>query len=180
MSRIGKIPVQVLKDAKITINKSDILVEGPKGKLSLPLPPKIVVKQDKDVLVVTRLGEDKQTRANHGTIRARLKAMIIGVTKGHRKDLEIQGVGFRAAQAGNKITFNLGLSHPIEFVVPADVKATVTSQTQISIEGADIIKVGQAAAEIRAFKPAEPYKAKGVRYVGEVIRRKQGKSAGKK
>ncbi len=179
MSRIGKIPVAVPKEVKINIQPSLVHLEGPKGKLDITIPHGIKVESKDGRLFVTRTVDTKQNRANHGTIRARLVNMVEGVTKGHRKDLELQGVGFRANLQGKKVIFNLGLSHPIEFDIPDTVKVAVTNQTAITVEGADNIAVGQIAASMRALKPAEPYKGKGVRYLGEVVKRKQGKSVTK-
>ena len=179
MSRIGRIPVPVPKEVKITISPGNVHVEGPKGKLDLSIPQGIQVELKDEVLNVTRQSDEKQDCSNHGTIRARLTSMIQGVTKGHKKMLEIQGIGFRANLQGKKIVFNLGLSHPVEFPVPDSVKVAVTDQTAISVEGADFVMVGQIAANIRALKPVEPYKGKGIRYAGENVRRKQGKSVTK-
>ncbi len=179
MSRIGKIPVAVPKNVKVGVDSSHVHVEGPNGKLELRLPCGIHVELKDSRLIVGRTADTKQDRSNHGTIRAHLVNMITGVTQGHKKELELQGVGFRAQLHGKKIVFNLGFSHPIEFEVPAQVKVTVPVQTSIILEGADNIAVGQAAASIRAIKPAEPYKGKGIRYVGEIVRRKQGKSVTK-
>ncbi len=179
MSRIGKIPVTVPKNVKVGVDSSHVRVEGPNGKLDFRLPRGIQVELKDSRLIVGRTADTKQDRSNHGTIRAHLVNMITGVTQGHKKELELQGVGFRAQLQGKKIIFNLGFSHPVEFEVPAQVKATVPAQTSIILEGADNIAVGQAAASIRAIKPAEPYKGKGIRYVGEIVRRKQGKSVTK-
>jgi len=137
------------------------------------------VEHKNDQLVINRLSDAKQNRANHGTMRANLANMITGLTQGHKKELEIQGIGFRAQLQGDKITFNLGFSHPVEFFVPKDVQVTVPTPTSIVVEGADNISVGQVASTIRGLKPVEPYKGKGIRYVGEVVRRKQGKSVTK-
>ena len=179
MSRIGKIPVSVPKDVKVHLQSDRVKIEGKNGALNLKIPQGIKVTQDNDQLVVTRLDNSKQSRANHGTTRAHLVNMIQGVTTGHKKSLEIQGIGFRAQMQGKKITFNLGFSHPVEFEVPDTVKVTVPTQTAIVVEGSDKMQVGQVAAKIRALKPVEPYKGKGIRYVGEVVRRKQGKSVSK-
>ena len=179
MSRIGKILVSLPKEVKITINPSTVHLEGAKGKLDLSLPRGISIEQIEGQLKVSRKGDTKQDRANHGMIRAHLVNMIDGVSKGHKKELEIQGVGFRATLQGAKILLNVGLSHPVEFPVPGNVKISVPTQTSIIIEGSDICSVGQAAATLRAIKPAEPYKGKGIRYVGEVVRRKQGKAVTK-
>ena len=179
MSRIGRNPVQIPKEVKINIKDSIVHIEGPKGKLDLFLPVGIQVQSEDSKLMVSRKGDTKQDRSNHGTIRARLASMIEGVTKGHKRELEIQGLGFRAQAKGQQIVFNLGFSHPVEVDVPADVKVAVPSQTNIIVEGADNARVGQVAAKIRALKPVEPYKGKGIRYVGEFVRRKQGKSVTK-
>lgn len=179
MSRIGKNPVEVPKEIKVTVNAGSVHLEGPKGKLDLNLPHNIKVELKDQKLIVNRVSNEKQARSNHGTIRARLANMIEGLVKGHKKDLEIQGLGFRAALQGTKVVFNLGLSHPVEFEVPKDVKISIPTQTNISVEGADSALVGMVASKIRSLKPAEPYKGKGIRYVGEYIRRKQGKSVSK-
>ncbi len=179
MSRIGKIPVAVPKEVKINVHPSHVHMEGPKGKLDLNIPHGIKVEFKDGQLLVTRTSDTKQNRANHGTIRAHLVNIVEGVTKGHRKDLELQGVGFRAQIQGKKIILSLGLSHPIEFDIPDTVKVAIVNQTAITVEGADITSVGQIAASMRALKPAEPYKGKGVRYLGEVVKRKQGNSVTK-
>jgi large subunit ribosomal protein L6 len=179
MSRVGKNPISVPKDVKVNIDSANVRVEGKKGKLELPIPHGINVELKDERLTVTRISNAKQNRANHGTIRARLASMIIGVTEGHKKDLEIQGIGFRAQLQGKKLLMNLGFSHPVEYAVPDYVKATVATQTSITIEGADKVLVGQVAAKIRDMKRVEPYKGKGIRYVNENVRRKQGKSTTK-
>lgn len=179
MSRVGKVPVTIPKDVKLSMSASEIQVEGARGKLAVVIPQGIKVGQDADKVTFDRLSNTKQGRANHGTVRALLANMITGVTKGHRKELEIQGLGFRANLQGQRIVFSLGFSHPVEFEVPNDVKIQVPTQTSIIIEGADKMRVGQVAAKIRSLKPVEPYKGKGIRYVGEIVRRKQGKSVTK-
>lgn len=179
MSRIGKIPVSVPKEVKISIAPKNVHMESGKGKLDLPLPSGIKVEFKDDKLMVSRTNDEKQSRTNHGTVRAHLVNMIDGLTKGHKKELEIQGLGFRAQLQGKKVAFTLGFSHPVEFDVPVDVKISVPTQTNIIIEGANLERVGQVAAQLRGLKPAEPYKGKGLRYLGEVIRRKQGKSVTK-
>ncbi len=179
MSRIGKVPVSYPKEVKVAVENGTVRVEGPKGKLSLDVPQGVKVEQQEGNLVVTRVSDVKQFRASHGTVRALLANMVEGVTKGHKKDLEIQGVGFRAQMQGNKLTLNLGFSHPVEFEVPAEVKVSVPQPTAISIEGIDKTLVGAVAAKIRDLKRPEPYKGKGIRYAGEQVRRKQGKSVTK-
>ena len=180
MSRIGKLPVVITNDVKVSVDSQAIKVEGSKGKLELTIPQGIKVEQKSNELLVTRLSDSKQNRASHGTIRAHLKNMIHGVSKGFRKDIELTGLGYRVELKGKKLVFNLGFSHPVEFEIPADVKVLAPTQTTISVEGHSAESVGQVAAKIRALKPAEPYKGKGFKYAGEVIRRKQGKSVSKK
>jgi len=179
MSRIGKVPINVPQEVKIAITEGSVSFEGPKGKESLAIPHGIKVEQKDNQLIVSRVSEVKQNRANHGTIRVRIANIIKGVTAGHKKELEIQGVGFRANLQGNKLVLSLGFSHPVEFEVPKEIKVTVPNQTSISVEGTDKVMVGQVAAKIRDYKRPEPYKGKGIRYVGEVVRRKQGKSVTK-
>lgn len=179
MSRIGKIPVAVPKDVQVTQSGQEIDVKGPKGSLKMGVPNGITVSIEENQLVVTKNSNVKQVRASHGTTRAHLANMVKGVTQGHKKDLEIQGIGFRAQLKGKTIEFNLGFSHPVKYDVDADVTIQVPTQTAISVEGMDITRVGQVAASIRGLKPVEPYKGKGIRYVGEVVRRKQGKSVTK-
>ncbi|MBF0570116.1 MAG: 50S ribosomal protein L6 [Candidatus Omnitrophica bacterium] len=179
MSRIGKIPLALPKEVKVTITPSTVNIEGPKGKLSLSLPHAIKVEQKEQNLLISRSNDVKQARADHGTTRALLKNMIIGVSKGHAKDLEIQGIGFRAQVAGQKLTISLGFSHPVVFDIPAGVKVVSPKPTEIKLESADKTLLGQIAAKLRGIKPPEPYKGKGIRYVGEVVKRKQGKSATK-
>jgi len=179
MSRIGKNPVKVPKEVKVTIDSSKIMLEGSKGKLDKDIPLGIKVEHKDDQLSVSRTSNSKQNRANHGTFRAHLSNMIEGVNHGHKKQLEIHGIGFRAQLQGDKIVFNLGFSHPVEFFCPKEIKVTVSNQTSIIVEGVDKECIGQVAANIRALKPVEPYKGKGIRYVNEVVRRKQGKSVTK-
>jgi large subunit ribosomal protein L6 len=163
----------------LSVTPTAVNVEGPKGKLSAVLPYGIKVDQKDGTVVITRVSESKQACADHGTLRALVKNMIVGVTKGHTKDLEIQGLGFRAQVTGQKLSMILGFSHPVEFMVPKEVKITVAKPTEIKLESADNILLGLIAAKIRAIKPPEPYKGKGIRYVGEVVKRKQGKSVTK-
>ena len=179
MSRLGKIPVAVPKGVKIAYQSPNVLTEGPKGKLSLRVPMGISIEVKDDKVLVGRQANSKQNRSDHGTVRAILVNMIEGVTKGHKKELEIQGVGFRAQVSGQKLELNLGFSHPINFDVPAGVKVTTPKPTEIVIEGLDNALVGNVAAHIRKIKPPEPYKGKGIRYSKEVVRRKQGKAVTK-
>ena len=179
MSRIAKTPVDLPKNVKVVFDKKKVNVEGPKGKLSMNIPSEVVLEQKEDKLFVNRLSDSKQARANHGTTKRLIVNMCEGVTNGHRRDLEIQGVGFRVAVQGNKLVMNLGFSHPIEYEFPKDVKVASAKPTEISVEGVDKALVGLVAAKIRGFKPPEPYKGKGIRFVGEVVKRKQGKQVTK-
>lgn len=177
MSRVGKQPIP-LPD-KVTIKVAQdraVLVEGPKGKLAWKLPEGVTLTQENGQVTITRDNEERRTRAMHGTTQRLLGNMVEGVSKGYRKDLEIHGVGFRAAVKGDKLDLSLGQSHPRLHPIPAGIKITVNENTKIAIEGIDKQLVGQVAADIRAYYPPEPYKGKGVRYAGEQIRRKAGKS----
>ncbi|MCB1211763.1 MAG: 50S ribosomal protein L6 [Verrucomicrobiales bacterium] len=177
MSRVGKQPISIPDKVSVKIGADrSVLVEGPKGKLNWTLPENVEVKTEGSELLVTRLNEERTVRAMHGTTQRLLVNMVTGVSQGFRKDLEIQGVGFRAAVKGTDIDLNLGQSHPRLHPIPDGVKVTVTDNTKIAIEGIDKQIVGQLAADIRAYYPPEPYKGKGVRYAGEHVRRKAGKS----
>lgn len=177
MSRIGKKPIALPPKVKVSIATSgDVTVEGPKGKLAWQLPKAVRAKVEADAVTVERDGESRQVRALHGLSRALLANMVLGVNEGFKRDLEIQGVGFKAAVQGQKLNLSLGKSHPILFDIPKDIKITVTDNTKISVEGIDKHLVGQVAADIRGFYPPEPYKGKGVRYAGEQVRRKEGKT----
>ncbi len=179
MSRIAKTPVALPKGVKIAVGGGKVNVEGPKGKLSLDVPAGIALEQKEDKLFVNRLDDSKQSRSNHGTVKRLIVNMCDGVTNGHRKSLEIQGVGFRAAMQGTKLILNVGFSHPVEYEIPQGVTVASAKPTEISVEGVDKMLVGMVAAKIRGFKPPEPYKGKGIRYTGEVVRRKQGKQVTK-
>ncbi|HOY09768.1 MAG TPA: 50S ribosomal protein L6 [Candidatus Omnitrophota bacterium] len=179
MSRKGKIPIVVPKEVKVAVDGSQVHLEGPKGKMSLSMPCGIKVEQKDNQLVVTRANDTKQGRANHGTIRALLVNMVTGVTTGHKKEVEIQGIGYRAQLQGNTIIFTLGLSHQVEFVVPKELKVAVPKPTSIVLEGINKPLIGQVASKIRDLKRPEPYKGKGIRYLGEIVKTKQGKSVTK-
>lgn len=179
MSRIGKIPVSLPKGIKTTLTDGRVLVEGPKGKLSLNLPKGISLETKEEKIFVHRSADTKQAKSNHGTIRAILVNMVKGVTQGHKEALEIQGVGFRAQAQGQKLNVSLGFSHPIDLDIPAGVSVKTPKPTDIEIEGVDSALVGEVAAKIRRLKPPEPYKGKGIRYAGEYVRRKQGKTVTK-
>lgn len=177
MSRVGKQIIQLPGKVALKIGADQsVLVEGPKGKLKWTLPAGVKVAVDGTNVSVTRENEERKTRSMHGTTQRLLSNMVKGVSEGYRKDLEIHGVGFRAAVKGNVIDLNLGQSHPRLHPIPEGIKVTVTDNTKIAVEGIDKQMVGQVAADIRSYYPPEPYKGKGVRYVGEHIRRKAGKS----
>ena len=179
MSRVGKKSIVLPDKVTVKVSGATVEVEGPKGKLSWTLPNGITATVEANELVVTRADESRQLRALHGTNRSLLNNMVIGVSAGFVKNLEIVGVGFRAAVKGDILDLNLGKSHPINQAIPAGLKVTVTDNTKIAVEGIDKQVVGQFAAEVRGYYPPEPYKGKGVRFAGEVIRRKVGKSVGK-
>ncbi|HON08086.1 MAG TPA: 50S ribosomal protein L6 [Verrucomicrobiota bacterium] len=176
MSRIGKQPITVPKSAKVQIQGRKIYVEGPKGKLTYELPETISAELENGILKLKRESEDSKSKALHGLSRAIVNNLVNGVTEGFVKKLEIQGVGFKAAVQGNVLNLTLGYSHPINYSIPAQIKVTVEENTKITVEGPDKHLVGQVAADIRAFYPPEPYKGKGIRYVGEHIIRKEGKT----
>ena len=176
MSRIGKQPIAIPPKVKVEVKGQQVSVEGPKGKLNWQLPRRTTAKVDNGKIVVSRQGEDDQAKALHGLSRALLNNMVRGVTEGFVKKLEIQGVGFKAAVQGKNVNLNLGYSHPIVYPLPDQVKVTVEENTKLTVEGPDRQLVGQVAAELRGFYPPEPYKGKGVRYVGEYVVRKEGKT----
>lgn len=176
MSRIGKKPVEIPAPVKVAVNGRVVHVEGPKGKLDMQLPLSVSATVSGNRISVTSQGEDRNARANHGLARSLIHNMVQGASQGFQKKLEIQGVGFKAAVQGKNLNLSLGFSHPILFPIPSDIKITVTENTMIQIDGADKQKVGEVAASIRRFYPPEPYKGKGVRYVGEHVRRKEGKT----
>lgn len=177
MSRVGKQTISIPDKVSINIGADrSVKVKGPKGELAWTIPAGITVSTESSLISVNRESEDRRVRALHGTTQRLINNMIIGVSQGYRKDLEIHGVGFRAAVKGSNIDLQLGQSHDRLHPIPQGVKVTVTENTKIAIEGIDKQVVGQLAADIRAYYPPEPYKAKGVRYVGEYIRRKAGKS----
>jgi large subunit ribosomal protein L6 len=177
MSRIGKKPIELPAKVKVSITTDGLLqAEGPKGKLEWVLPGAIkgVIKENK--LVFERSSDDRKVRALHGLTRALVNNMVAGVSQGFAKDLEIHGVGFKAALQGKVLKLNLGFSHDILYPIPEGIKITITENTKLKIEGVDRQLVGQVAANIRAYYPPEPYKGKGVRYAGEQIIRKEGKT----
>jgi large subunit ribosomal protein L6 len=177
MSRIGNKPVPIPPKVKVNFSPDrSVQVEGPKGKLNWQLPEGIEGKIEGDTLTLARKSESRQVRALHGLSRALLNNMVTGVSTGFTRQLEIQGVGFKAAVQGQKLNLSLGFSHPVVFEIPDDIKITVTDNTKLLVEGVDRQVVGQVAANIRAYYPPEPYKGKGVRYSDEQVRRKEGKT----
>lgn len=176
MSRIGKTPVSIPEGVDVAIDGQRVTVKGPKGEVSNVLPETVSVSIEDGEVKVERPSDSARDKAMHGLARSLVANMVEGVTEGFGKRLEIVGVGYRAEAGGSTVRLNLGFSHPIEYEVPEGIEVTTPSQTQIEIRGADKQKVGQVAAELRGFRPAEPYKGKGVRYEGEQVRRKAGKT----
>lgn len=181
MSRVGKSPVKVAAGVKVAINGADIKVEGPKGKLSYKLPRGISAKLDKDVIVVER-HENLVPNASalHGLSRTLVANMVHGVSQGFTKELDIVGVGYRAAMKGQVLSMTVGYSHPVDYTLPAGITGKVENNTHVVLTGADKQLVGEVAAKIRSFKKPEPYQGKGIKYSNEVIIRKEGKAAGAK
>jgi len=177
MSRIGQKPITVPDKVKVAVQGPIVNIEGPRGKLKHTLPDAIVARIEGKCLLVENKGGTRQHKALHGLSRSLLANFVQGASEGFQKKLEIQGVGFKAALQGKTLNLNLGFSHPITYPVPDDIKVTVTDNVNILIEGADKQKVGAVASDIRRFYPPEPYKGKGVRYAGEQIIRKEGKTA---
>ncbi len=176
MSRIGKQPVPIPEKVKVTVTGDTVFVEGPKGKVQKTFAPVVkVTVADKEVTFAPT-EETRFSKAMYGTARSIVAGMVKGVTDGYTKELEIQGVGFKANLKGNMLDLALGYSHPIVMEIPAGIKVTVTDQTKLKVEGADKQLVGAVTAEIRGYYPPEPYKGKGVRIVGERVRRKEGKT----
>jgi large subunit ribosomal protein L6 len=177
MSRIGKQPVSIPDKIKVDVQDHSIHVEGPKGKVSKTFANVVKLSvNDKRQIIVTPLSDTRFANAMYGTARSVINSMIKGVTAGFTKDLEIQGVGFKAIAKGKQIEFALGYSHPIFFEIPEGIKVTIVDNTKLKVEGADKQLVGAVTAEIRGYYPPEPYKGKGVRIVGERVRRKEGKT----
>lgn len=181
MSRIGKMPVAIPAGVEVTLGKDNLVtVKGPKGTLTQQMHPAMTLKQEGAEILVSRPNDEKENRALHGLTRALLHNMVVGVTDGFKKELEINGVGYRAAKEGNKLVLTIGYSHTVEVPEIDGIKIDVPQPNQIVISGCDKQKVGQFAAEVREKRPPEPYKGKGIKYVDEVIRRKVGKTGAKK
>ena len=181
MSRIGRMPITVPAGVDVTIAENNVVtVKGPKGTLTQALRPEMIIKHEGNVITVDRPSEDKLHKSLHGLTRSLLHDMVVGVTDGFKKELEINGVGYRAAKEGKELVMNLGYSHPVKVAEIDGITIDVPSQNKVVISGPDKQKVGQFAAEVREKRPPEPYKGKGIKYVDEVIRRKVGKTGAKK
>lgn len=177
MSRIGQAPIAIPAAVSVSVTATSVTINGPKGELQRKLPEGVAVEHVDGELRVTRSGDQPDVRALHGLVRSLLANMVQGVTEGYEKRLEIHGVGYRAAKQGSDLELALGFSHPVKYAAPQGIEFEVPQPTRITVRGIDKELVGQTAAEIRALKKPEPYKAKGIRYEGEHIRRKGGKAA---
>lgn len=176
MSRIGNKVITLPAGVEITQNGNDVTVKGPKGELTRTFNPNIKINIDGTEVTLTRPDDSKENKTMHGTMRANLNNMVIGVSEGFEKSLELIGVGYRSQLQGKKLVLNVGYSHPVEFEAPEGITFEVPSNTQIVVKGINKEQVGQIAAEIRGVRPPEPYKGKGIRYTGEYVRRKEGKT----
>ncbi|MDP6965247.1 MAG: 50S ribosomal protein L6 [Acidimicrobiales bacterium] len=177
MSRIGKEPISVPSDVQVSIEGRSVGVTGPKGSLDLDLPGEINVRQEDDTVLVERPNDDRKNKALHGLTRSLINNMVIGVSEGFKKELEIVGVGYRAAKSGDGLELQLGFSHPVKVKAPDGITFDVPEPTQIIVSGINKEIVGQVAADIRSYRKPEPYKGKGIRYAGEHVARKAGKAA---
>jgi large subunit ribosomal protein L6 len=177
MSRVGKQPVAIPKGVNVSVSSDTVTVKGPKGELKQVLPALVSAAVEGGEVLVSRADDSRDARARHGLVRALLKNMVVGVTSGFEKKLEIQGVGFRAEVKGKTLVMNLGYSHPVEYAIPAGIAIAVDKNVNVSVSGIDRQAVGQVAAVIRKFREPDHYKGKGIRYVGEYVRIKTGKSA---
>jgi ribosomal protein L6, bacterial type len=184
MSRIGKLPISLPKGVTVTVIDNVVTVKGPKGELSQEINPIITVAQEDDQIVVTRPNDEKESRAMHGLYRSLIHNMVVGVSEGYSKKLELVGVGYRVSNNGNLLEFALGYTHNIHMMLPPEIKVETKSERNqnplLMLESCDKQLIGQICAKIRSFRKPEPYKGKGIKFVGEVIRRKAGKSAGAK
>jgi large subunit ribosomal protein L6 len=176
MSRIGRKPVAMPKGVSLTQKPGQFMVKGPKGELAKPMPTGVTIKVEGERVLVTRADDSRENRAKHGLVRAHLANMVKGVTEGWQRELEINGVGYRAEVAGDTVTFALGYAHPIVFKLPKSVTAKV-EKNRLTLVSPDKDQLGQVCAQLRELRPPEPYKGKGVKYVEEVIKRKVGKAA---
>ena len=181
MSRIGKMPISIPANVEVTLGEGNLVtVKGPKGTLTQQLSDKMTLTREDGVIHVTRPNDAKENRALHGLTRTLLNNMVIGVTEGYKKELDVNGVGYRVAKEGKKLNMNIGYSHPVVMEEPEGITIEVPSPNKIIINGTDKQKVGQFAAEVRGKRPPEPYKGKGIKYTDEGIRRKEGKTGVKK
>lgn len=176
MSRIGKRPITIPNKVTVEIEGTHIAVKGPKGNLERTLPAKVTIQQDGNHILVQRQDESRLARERHGLCRTLVANMVEGVSQGFQKKLDIQGVGYRAQVQGSKLTLNVGYSKPVEMAMPNGIQVAVENNTQVIVSGIDKEEVGNTAAKIRAVRPPEPYKGKGIRYLGEFVRRKAGKT----
>ncbi len=176
MSRVGRKPIPVPSGVEVKVDDGVVSVKGPLGKLEWPVTPGIGVSVADGQILVSRTSDDRKVRALHGLVRAELNNMIAGVTKGYERSLEITGVGYKAQVQGQTVMFNVGYVNPVTFPIPPGIEVKVDKQTLITVRGTDKRKVGQIAANIRAIKPPDVYKQKGIRYAGEVLRKKEGKT----
>lgn len=179
MSRIGNKTITIPAGVEVNVNGHEVTVKGPKGTLTRQFCPLISIEIDGNTIACKRSNEEKHTKQLHGTTRALIHNMLVGVSEGFKKQLVIEGIGFRATVSGNKVTLNIGYSHAIEYQVEDGVKVESSKPTELLVSGIDKQRVGEVAANIRNFRKPEPYKGKGIRYVDEVVRRKEGKTAGK-
>ncbi len=180
MTRVGKLPISLPKGVEVTLKESVLTVKGPRGTLQKPVPEIVDVQIGKETIEFKRRDDSKESRSTHGLIRALVHNMVKGVSEGFTRGLEIQGTGYRAEVQGNNLNLSLGYSHPIQFALPDGIKATVDRSNVVRLEGIDIEELGETAARIRALRPVEPYKGKGIRYSGERVHRKVGKTGSKK
>lgn len=180
MSRVGKLPIPLPKGVEVKFSDSVLTVKGPRGTLQRSVPAGIDVEISKEAVAFKRRDDSKESRSTHGLVRALAHNMVKGVSEGFTKGLEIQGTGYRAEVQGNNLNLSLGYSHPVQFALPDGIKASVDRTNVVRLEGIDIEALGETAARIRALRPVEPYKGKGIRYSGERIHRKVGKTGSKK
>ena len=179
MSRIGRKPIPIAKGVKISVGEGAVGVEGPKGTLRVPLPGGIAARVDDGRVLVERKENTQHERALHGLVRSLIANAVSGVTEGFTKELEIQGIGYKALLDGKAVVLSLGYSHPVRFSIPEGIQITVEKQVRLTVKGADKQAVGQVAAELRSLRPPDVYKGKGIRYVGEFVRKKVGKAGAK-
>jgi large subunit ribosomal protein L6 len=176
MSRVGRLPIPLPKDVVVKTENGEVIVKGPKGELRRGLGSDISISQENNTLVIARANDDRDVRARHGLMRALIANMVTGVTKGYEKGIDIVGVGYKATKAGDKVVLNVGYSHPVEVLPSPGITLAVEGTTKVKISGIDKEAVGQKAAQIKAIKPHDAYKGKGLRYAGEIIKLKPGKA----